>query len=199
MKARKTTTTKSPGWSKQSKTSKAKGRRRATKNRAFIAACGHGDLEAAQRLWAQRDLFGDQAADESLAMADVQAIRNYALIHACTYGHLDVARWLWGLRHVTTGANLVFTPIAKDWALDMTYGSCNINPELVQWMLDLGWRSLELQEVVPIEGAVCPICQSRPKDAIVTAGHDKQHGACRACLEEWLDKNSTCPVCQEEL
>lgn len=42
----------------------------------------------------------------------------------------------------------------------------------------------------------CPICFEHSKKYAVLKCH---HSFCKECIDKWLEKNKTCPLCREEI
>eukprot|EP00826_Nyctotherus_ovalis_P011895 TRINITY_DN1309_c0_g5_i2.p1 TRINITY_DN1309_c0_g5~~TRINITY_DN1309_c0_g5_i2.p1 ORF type:complete len:227 (-),score=9.61 TRINITY_DN1309_c0_g5_i2:73-753(-) len=71
------------------------------------------------------------------------------------------------------------------------------NPELFTRLIQVSFRGSILKEIL----SECPICyvEFKPTDRVIPLPCDPRHYFHYSCIAGWLDKNSSCPLCNSAI
>jgi hypothetical protein len=183
----------------------------------FCRVCYNGQLLVAQWLIS----LGTDATLTSLGTNDVEASHGKINIHAdnecafryaCMSGHLLVAQWLTSPEIEASHGKIdihIYNGFAFRWACEYGHVSVaqwlqSLLPELYVLVIKnnqiMYYNVIKrLKKIVKADESViyteCSICQELQSDCSTAC----KHQFCYTCINEWFQKNSSCPYCRSQM
>ena len=107
---------------------------------------------------------------------NVLAYHDWAFRKACEHNHSNVAEWLVSL-------------YPERYSFEI------IGEGLESTILFQIHLEFEKKEILQSEITECQICWTESSDTITFCDHQY----CRKCIDEWMKRSNTCPMCRQDL